>query len=194
MTIQNTKGWLLPLGAVSLTALLVLVWWFVVVAPSPQPSAGGSIDMPIYTSIAHLSEASDVVVVGTVGKIVAEEIDRGGSGEGRPIPYTFYEVNVKEALKGAPGGTVIVARIHPNQLPTGHVTKLQESESVVLFLIRRTSVDSPSIKAFDQWYLTVSLDNGVFDSIDENTIRPRFPEVFADSTLRLTDVRQEIAR
>lgn len=159
-----------------------------------RESAGGSIDMPIYASIAELAAASDVVVVGTVGKVVAEEIDRGASGEGRPIPYTLYEVNVEEALKGEPGGTVIVARSHPDQLPTEDVTKLQEGESVVLFLVRRSSQDWPSFKAFDQWYLTVSLDNGVFDFMDENVIRPRLPEAFADPTLRLTDVRQAITR
>ena len=70
-------------------------------------------------------------------------------------------------------------------------TALQPGQQVLLFLKRQTSEDAPGITAYDEFYVTVSLDNGVFDLVDGDWVEPRMSRVFEETRYRLQQVREE---
>jgi hypothetical protein len=143
-----------------------------------------------YTSIESLSDYADVVVVGTVKGIVGRETDygkklnpleKGVAEDGSGIPMVYYEIDVTETLQGMTDNTIIVARMDSDQLLTEEVTTLQTGEQVLLFLLDRTG-DALGLTLFDEFYVTVSLDNGVFDLLPGDIARPRLPHYFATPT------------
>ncbi len=161
-------------------------------APNTQVGgAGASVDMPVYSSIEQLSAASDLVVLGTVKGIVAREVDYGseGPGEGQEQgqPIVFYEIEVNETLRGKAGATVVMAAPDVNEISTGgEASAWRSGEQVLLFLVDE---DAPGITASNDYYVTVSLDNGVFDRLDGDLVTPRMVGALEEAEYRLSEVR-----
>jgi hypothetical protein len=192
----------LPVACGALASLVVVMVW-IIMTGEPAPRVFATIDMPVYSKVETLSAASDLVVKGIVNRVVAREVDYGTSNpaerHGPGMPTVFYEVDVVETLLGEAGKTIIVAApdsekiIIPDQS-----TPLQAGQEVLLFLASEDG--APGLKPFDQFYVTVSLDNGVFDVLANDAVQPRMPEVFTGTmdgtggspTYSLSEVSQKV--
>lgn len=90
------------------------------------------------TDVAELSANSDTIVQGTVRRVQSR-----WSGDGRRI-VTDVEIEVKDALKGQPGGTVLVTQPGGKVGDIGQVVhglaSFSPGEEVVVFLERRGRV------------------------------------------------------
>ena len=155
------------------------------------PNLSETADITVYSSIERLSAASDLVIVGTVKEVVAREVDYGsegtGEGQGPGLPVVFYEVEVNETLRGKAGATVIMAAPDVDEISMGgEATSLRSGQQVLLFLVRE---DAPGITAYDNYYVTVSLDNGVFDRLDGDLVTPRMVGTLEEAEYRLSEVR-----
>ena len=158
------------------------------------PNLSETADMTVYSSIERLSAASDLVVVGTVKEVVARELDYGsegpGEGQRQGLPVVFYEVEVNETLRGKAGATVIMAAPDVDEISMGgEATALRSGQQVLLFLVRG---DAPGITAYDNYYVTVSLDNGVFDRLDGDLVTPRMVGTLEETEYRLSEVRGKV--
>lgn len=195
----------LPMASIVASSLLAFGLWFTVL-DSPTTRQAATFDMPIYTCIDGLASASDVVLVVLVKGIVGHEVDYGTSDPseiaGNGLPVVFYEVSVVENLRGETTSTIIVATPDPEKLLCEDMAAFKSGDRLLLFLEDLTSEDAPGIKLFDHFYVTVSLDNGVFDVLPGDLVRPRMPEAFAQSivdgsdesiTFSLSDVNKEVA-
>lgn len=156
-----------------------------------------AVDMAVYSSIEQLSDASDLVVLGTVKGVVAREVDYGTAdpdeSQGQGIPTVFYEVEVTETLRGDAGGTVILGAPDVDQVTMSEtVTALRGGEQVLLFLEEQTTEDAPGITTYDHFYVSVSLDNGVFDRLDGDLVVPRMTEVFGEVDYSLAEIRGKV--
>ena len=126
--------------------------------------------------------------VGTVKGVAAREVDCGTANpteqvEEAGIPTVFYEVTVGETLKGTTDESLIVAAPDSAKLSfSSEMTPLRAGERVLLFLREQTRADAPGIDTYDFFYAPVSLDNGVFDVLPGDVVRPRMPEAFASPT------------
>ncbi len=104
--------------------------------------------MPVYSSIAELGEASDLVITGTIQEVAGRETDYGPSNpdeqSGRlGIPTVLYEVAVTETLRGEAGGTFIVGAPDVNEIAIREATALRSGQQVLLFLKQQTTADAP---------------------------------------------------
>ena len=163
-------------------------------AQTAGPNLSETADMAVYSSIERLSAASDLVVVGTVKEVVARELDYGSEGprEGQRqgLPVVLYEVEVNETLRGKAGATVIMAAPDVDEISMGgEATALRSGQQVLLFLVRG---DAPGITAYDNYYVTVSLDNGVFDRLDGDLVTPRMVGTLEETEYRLSEVRGKV--
>ena len=153
--------------------------------------------MPVYSSIEQLSSSSDLVVLGTVKGVVAHEVDYGTAdpdeSQGQGLPTVFYEVAVNETLRGDAGSTIILGAPDVDQVTMSETaTALRGGEQVLLFLEEQTTEDAPGITAYDYFYMTLSLDNGVFDRLDGDLIVPRMTEVFGEVDYSLAEIRGKV--
>ena len=196
-TTRLNRGWAFPIGAAVLASMLVLVAWFGISGrwQDSQPKmATDSEFIPMYGSVEELSAASEVVVLGTVTRLAGKEVDYGTSGEDKGIPLTFHEVDVHEALKGETGGTIVVVTEDTENSDVRNLTPLRVGETVILFLVDRTPEDNLTVTSFNHFYLPIALDNSVFDAVGEGAFRPRTPELFAEETFDLADIRHATDR
>ena len=150
--------------------------------------------MVVYSSIERLSAASDLVIVGTVKGVVAREVDYGSEGpdegQGQGLPVVFHEVEVNETLRGKAGATVVMAVPDVDEISMGgEATALRSGQQVLLFLVEE---DAPGITAYDNYYVTVSLDNGVFDRLDGDLVTPRMAGTLEEAEYRLSEVRGKV--
>jgi hypothetical protein len=137
--------------------------------------------------------------------VVGREVDHGDARlwerRGPGYPVVFYEVAVHETLRGETGESVVVGRFDPEQgvrssIPT---SVLQPGQQIMLFLVEQTSEDAPGISLFDHFYAVVSSDNGMFDVVSDDRVRPRRPELFASMagsrepmTFGLGEIRKKV--
>ena len=168
-------------------------------SPGTSNKPRTSVDMAFYSSIEQLSAASDLVVLGTAGEVVAREIDYGTSDpderQGQGIPTVFYRAAVTETLRGQAGATVIVAAPDVEEVSMGgQATALRSGQQVLLFLKEQTANDAPGITAYDHFYVTVNLDNGVFDRVGDDSVQPRMSEAFEAVRFSLEEVRGKVQR
>ena len=186
--IRSNKKVVLPALAGALASLVVLVWWVGIREGEPAMQRSTA-SMQGHTSIESLSDYTDAAVIGTVKGIVGRETDYGKklsllqktlNLHGPGIPMVYYEIDVTETIQGVTDSTIIVARMDTDRLLTEQVTALQTDQQVVLFLLE--AGDGPSMKLFDEFYVTVSLDNGVFDPLPSGGARPRLPDYFTAFT------------
>ena len=158
------------------------------------PNLSETADMTVYSSIEQLSAASDLVIVGTVKEVVAREVDYGSEGiwegQGQGLLVVFYEVEVNETLRGKAGTTVIMAAPDVDEISMGgQATALRSGQQVLLFLVRG---DALGITAYDNYYVTVSLDNGVFDRLNGDLVTPRMVGTLEEAEYRLSEVRGKV--
>ena len=183
-TMNVTKKSFLPALAVGVS-IGVVIWLLLGASASSPERTGSSFDMPVYSSLEELAAASDVQVVGTVKGVVAREVDYGTANpteqvEEAGIPTVFYEIVVRETVKGTTDESLIVAAPDAAKLSfSSEMTPLRPGERVLLFLREQTREDAPGIDTYDFFYAPVSLDNGVFDVLPGDIVRPRMPEAFA---------------
>ena len=186
--IHIMKGNVLTIAAGVLASAVVLIWWFGI--RDAEPAVQNVVSaMRGHTSIESLSEYADVAVIGTVKGIVGREVDYGKKlnplqigldKHGPGIPMVYYEIDVTEALQGTAESTIIVARMDTERRLTEEATALRTGESVLLFLLE--AGDGPGMTLYDEFYVTVSLDNGVFDLLPGDIASPRLPHYFATPT------------
>lgn len=184
-------------GVAVMASIMVATTWFLMQGnEGDSPPMGATPDMPVYSSIAELSAASDLVIVGTVREVVGRETDYGTSDpdskSGRlGIPTVFHEIAVSETVRGEADSNIIVAGPDLNEIAIREATALRNGEDVLLFLKRQTTEDAPGITAFHDFYVTVSLDNGVFDRVDEHSVKPRMSQAFESTLFSLEEAREQ---
>jgi hypothetical protein len=208
---MNRKKVIYPIISAVFASLLVITVWFTMPSAEPSATTFASIDFPVYSSAEELTAASDAVVIGSVKGVVGHEVDYGTSNPDKEygtfkdqihgVAMVYYEIDVTKTLKGETAKTIIVAGMDMNQTTCDQVTPLQDGEEVLLFLMERTQKDAPGLKLYENFYVTVSLDNGVFDVLDDNTVQPRYAEAFVEPnedgtftspTYNLTEVSEKI--
>ena len=199
--------WTLPGASVLVASLVVMGVWFQFYNSEPQNvhvvREASFID--IFSELEPLTAKADVVVIGTVTKIAESGLDRGRDGDGHPIPYTIYEFEVQERVKGAPDSTIYVYRTDPSYLPNEPLTKLNVGETLALYLRSRSASLAPTVTVADTLYVPIALDNGVFDVLtsdgavgivnEETVVRPRGirGDMFAEGTeFTAAQIRQAI--
>ncbi len=170
----------------------------------------------IYPTLESLSGSADAVIMGEVKGAVHSAITFGSDGTGGiGVPYTIYEVEVRETFKGDASGTIYVDRTDPSFLGDAPgvaeypLTTLGVGETVILYLRRVSPVDDPTMPSglTDTIYFPLNFDNGVFDvSVagpvgavgrvnDSTEVTPRgiHPSMFAEGTVfTVADIRQAI--
>lgn len=215
----NHKKWILPLGSATVTAMLLSAIWFGWTMLTDGSSTGtvvrvnSPLVMKSYSSVSGLSDDADVVVIGTVKGVAERGIDQGSEdgkgapGNGIPIPYTVYSVEVMEALKGEVEEEIYVFRTDPEFFPDEALTRLRDDETVILYLSEETTKVAPTITVTDIFYVPLAFDNAVFDLLspgdagpvgrvnDDAIVVPRGtgPEMFSSgTTFTISDFRQAI--
>lgn len=211
---SNITKPLIPIGAAALAAALIMLaaWyaglgWWANTNDAPRMVVI-DVDMPTFETVGELSDASDVVALGTVSEVVGEVVDYGiddwlrDGGKDRGIPVVFYEVDVKETLKGSVGNEIMVGKEKSSMFGgyNDFASDLRAEETVLLFLEESTWSEMPRADEYDnRFYITISLDNGVFDAADgvatvtDNTaLTPRMEHLFAQSSFTLGQVRQSV--
>ncbi len=203
---------LLPVMAAMLASLLVISIWFVSRGDVESPRIAMEADMPVYSSLEGLSSVSDLVIVGTMGEVVARDVDYGEENppEGAVwgIPVVFYEITVTEVLRGELGQdvkTIVVGALDVDRVDIDEdSTTLLNGHQVLLFL---NDADAPGITAVDDYYVRVSMDNGVFDVVggigevgptgrvdDSVILKPRGTreDMFGEMTFAMSEIRRAI--
>ena len=156
----------------------------------------------VYQSLDELATSSDLVVVGTVSGVAARAEDyRTADSDERadyeragidPIPIAFYEVAVSETLKGRHSDTVLIWRIDTERVTVAEgATPLGSGQKVLLFLKGRSLAEATprlqfsgtGITSDQTYYITLGLDNGVFDVSDSGSVQPRMPGRFSAGTI-----------
>lgn len=212
----NISKLLIPIGAAALAVALVMLaaraaglgWW---AAPEPTRVIS-AVDMPTFESAGDLSDEAEVVVMGTVSEVAGERIDYGiddslkdpdGADEDDyGIPVIFYEIDVEETLKGDVGSEIMVGKTKASIFGDHNdfASDLRVGETVLLFLAETTWSEMPRADEYaNRFYVTVSMDNGVFDAADgaatvtDNTaFTPRMEHLFAQTSFTLGQVKQSV--
>ena len=178
------KVYLPILGAV-VGIISVLVWHYYLDDSSEGTIVVSEVAFRGYNSLEGLSGYADVVVIGTVRKVLGREIDTGGDpapiiGTKSGIPTIFYEVEVSEKLHGEPADTIVLARTDPDEQYSDYERPIQIGSRYMLFLLDRTG-DVPGFDKFKDTkdlYVTAGLDNGVFELSENDIASPRWPSKF----------------
>ena len=178
----NTSNKMFSRTIIVVLAVVLSVGSWLLINQSTNPMMTSGFDMPIYSSLETLESASDVIVMGKVSGITGREIDYGSADlvpkdGNRGVPVIFYSVEVSDTLKGNSAKSIIVCMPDTGSTTSESVTGLKTDEKLLLFLVEQNPENAPGIKSYDQFYVTVSLDNGVFDVIDDQVF-PRMPEAF----------------
>lgn len=153
--------------------------------------SGSASDYPDYPSVEDLTQAADVVVLGTISKQIGTEFDRGGNSEGSVgIPMKFHDVTVTQVLAGDVDKSLVLAWIDHAERPEEGLSDVKAGQQTLLFLERRTPAEAPGIKSQDEFYVPVGGDNGVFD-VDGDIATARSQNVTAMRAADLTSDRAE---
>lgn len=152
-----------------LAVLLVVCGWFIAATClSPKPAEGVDSDTPLqtYKWAGALATVSDVVVLGKVNRLVSTmpsvlDAPDGGS----PEPSMFYDVEIKDVLKGNiyASDIILVGRATPGQFKGIPITAMDSDKHYVLFLGERVPNDIPLTSIGRVFYVPVNFDLGVFD-------------------------------
>ena len=120
-----------------------------------------------YESVDELAREADLAVRGRVGAVLGRENDHGlGPADGGTgVPMIFVSVEIEQVLLGDALGVndIVVATLDMTQLNVEGVSQLRDGQDVVLFLAKRDQQNAPGISSIDEFYVTLSGDNGVFD-------------------------------
>ncbi len=140
----------------------------VLLAGCAAASPGISGDAPDYPTVTALAEEADLVVAGSVGEVVAREIDDGGGSEDAAsgVPMKFHRFHVKRVFAGErPAGDIVVAWLDVGDgfsPADGPGSRLERGASTVMFLHHVT--ESAGITSVPEFYVPIGGgDNAVFD-------------------------------
>lgn len=134
-----------------------------------------------YESVEELAGEADLAVLGRVGEVLGRDNDHGLSaadGGEAGVPMIFVSVEIGQVLLGDDPGVseIAVATLDVTQLNVEGVSRLRDGQDVVLFLLNRDQETAPGIDLVDDFYVTLSGDNGVFD-VDGDKLSSRSPVV-----------------
>lgn len=134
-----------------------------------------------YESVDELASEADLAVRGRVGEVLGRDNDHGLSpadGGEASVPMILASVEIEQVLLGDdPGASeIVVASLDVTQLNVEGVSRLRDGQDVVLFLLKRDQEKAPRISLVDEFYVTLSGDNGVFD-VDRDQLSSRSPTV-----------------
>ncbi|MFA5054685.1 MAG: hypothetical protein WC562_00720 [Dehalococcoidia bacterium] len=206
---MKKKRIIYPVIAAMFASLLVMTVWFAIPSDEPRAITFTNVDFYVHSSVEELTAFSDTVVIGSVKGVVGHEINNGantdeeyGASENQiqGLAMVYYEIDVTKTLKGKTEETIIVAGLDTGQSICDQVTPLLAGEEVLLFLKERTEGEAPGLKQYEHCYWIVSLDNGVFDVLDD-TVQPRYAQAFVEPnadgtftapTYNLTEVCEKI--
>lgn len=158
-----------------------------------SPSAVKASDKPsiemahaTYASVEELASASDAVVLGRVGDVVAHVVDDGGEAQqGTPagLPMVFNHFSVDKVVRGRVAtGDITIGRVDLGVVRYDDMTSIADGASVLLFLKLRPAAQHTYMTEIPGpfYVVTTSSDNGVFD-VSGGTARARSLEVRAVS-------------
>ncbi len=198
----------LPVIGGLLASALVIGWWFGIRDSTPGVQERRA-SFPAYGSVEELSEAANVIVLGTVRGIAGHDLDRGIKSDRvlgifnygvTATPIVFYQFEVSSALKGQPRtNEIIVVRSDPKRVRNHSETELKNGESLLLFLADRTTdpFDTRRFEKFPYLYVPLSLDSGVFD-VSGGFATPRLKGLFSGpdgpgaSSFTIEEIRSSI--
>lgn len=143
---------------------------------SAEVSSG---DRPVYGSIEALSADSDAVVVGTVGGVLAREVDEGtadAESSDNGMPMVFYEITVEALLKGQVGDSMALASLDEDTAAEDGSSRVAPGDRLLLFVDELTPAEAPGIQSLELFYVPVGADNGVFD-VTDGLVRARTTDV-----------------
>ncbi|MDE0162941.1 MAG: hypothetical protein OXL98_14535 [Acidimicrobiaceae bacterium] len=134
-----------------------------------------------YESVDELAGEADLVVLGRVGEVLGRDNDHGLSasdGGEAGVPMIFVSVEIGQVLLGDDPGVseIAVASLDVTILNVEGVSQLRDGQDVVLFLLNRDQETAPGIDLVDDFYVTLSGDNGIFD-VDGDKLSSRSPVV-----------------
>lgn len=179
---------LILLGAALLGVVLALVLRSAM-GETGEPSLGSDADFQTFSTFEAMASASDAIVIARADEIVGRELDEGtkDSHEDSPgMPTVFYSLDVKEVLKGSVPETIVLAAPDVERMISDSSSMLAPNDHVLLFLVHQDKEDAPGIETFESFFVTLSLDNGVFDLVTPDLAQPRLPDVFAGDETEAT--------
>ncbi len=167
--------------AVALVAVAGAAWVGSVRDTRPPRIAGS---YPAYESVEALADRADLVAVGTVGGVATRQVE-----DTTGLPFVYLDVELDQTLADSTGlrhDRIIVSVPDTDELEVEGLTPLEPGQRVLLFLERITAADAPpGILPFDEVFVPLSRDNGVFDVAADGRVTARSPQVVA---IRHTEV------
>jgi hypothetical protein len=130
----------------------------------------------------ELGRTADLVVVGVVGEVVLRKVE-----ETTGLPFTYLEFSVSQVLGEQPTAltldNLIVSTIDTDELIVDSLSPLVAGQRVLLFMERIRAADAPEgLVPFDEIFVPLSHDNGVFDVTDRGEVTARSDIVVSTTT------------
>lgn len=126
---------------------------------------------PTFESVSELASASDVVVIGRLGAVVARLVDNGGEPQqGTPggLPMVFNTFSVDKVLRGqVPDDVITIARVDLDMVRYDDASDIRSGSLIMLFLKLRPAAEHRYLAQVPGTFyvVTTSSDNGVIDIV-----------------------------
>lgn len=173
------------------------------------PSRSGSADYQVYESVASLVHETDETLEVKIVGVASKEYDNGGDDtDEEGFPMAFWTAEVYDVVEGdsdiAVGDSIVVGWPDLELIQLEGRSALKPGQDVVIFAVRRTSIDAPGIDTQEVFYVPLGGDNGVMDvSQDHATARSGLLSGLASGadsgqaqerlSVSLTDLKQAVA-
>jgi hypothetical protein len=129
------------------------------------------------TSVQQLTEQSDLVVRGDVGRLRGTEIDDAGDNPTAGPSVAFFDFDIDEVLAGSGGtGTIVFAWPDLATNEMAGFSPIEQGDGLVLFLAKPTPDEAPGIDSETGFYVPLAADYAVFD-VDGSQVVARSPKV-----------------
>jgi hypothetical protein len=173
-------------AAVAVVVVFVALWPGF--SASPKPFFHGS--KPAYESVEDLGGKADLVVVGVVGDVVARQAE-----ETTDLPFVYISFSVDQVLGNSLAAqntdSVIVSILDTDKLTVDGLTPLVSGQRVLLFLEKISATDAPpGVIPFDEVFVPLSDDNGVFDVAADGSVTARSDVVVSVTSEGVQDARE----
>jgi hypothetical protein len=147
---------------------------------------------PVFESIESLADEADLVVIGVVGGVTLRKIE-----ESTDLPFVYYDFAVKEVLGGSlsnkESDTIVVSTLDTDKVQLDQLSPLEVGQEVLLFLKEIKAADAPEgLVPFEQVFVPISDDNGVFDLINDNEVQARSTAVLSETESEVEAARQTL--
>ncbi len=154
----------------------------VAVSPAEQTMQDG--DGEVYASLRDLADNSDLVVVATVGEVVARQMEGGpeelvvdtDTGMSSAQPMILHDVTVTDQIRGSAdhdAGTILVATFDDGVTETPDQSdSLKPGSTVVLFLQHQDREDGSGSDSVESFAVPTGGAQGILD-VSEGSARAR---------------------